>query len=160
MSLMTWSAPRKTITLPGGDNFSVRAISLEDITTLWSIYGEELFDIFSSMDLGDNADEKNMMLQAGLAAWISRLTAEFPDIISTVIAITADIDEEIEAVVAQVKLLPLQVQIEALDAIYALSVTEVGGSKKFVDHLSNLLTAVGLGPANTGTGDYASQLAS
>lgn len=161
MGLMSWAAPRKEVELPGGDSFFVRGLCLEDITKLWGIYGEELFDIFNGMEtFASNKDEKEALLQAGLVAWISRLVTEFPDVVSTVIAVVSDVDADLDAVVAQVKLLPVATQVDALNAVYQLSVTEVGGSKKFVSHLSSLLAAMGLSAQATGTGDSASRLAS
>lgn len=140
MGLMAWSAPTAKIELPGGGDFSVRGLCLRDVTGLWSIFGEELFNIFSGLtEMGDGSEEgKQILAEASLMAWMGKIVVDFPDIVCNVIAIASDESESMEAVSAQVANLPITIQVEALLGIYRMTVEEAGGSKKFVQHLATL----------------------
>lgn len=136
MGLMTWSVPREKIVLPGGDSFTVRGVNLDDITALWSVFGEQLFEIFHGLEgLGDDEETRNIVLEASLFAWLGKIVTDFPEIVCTLIAVVSEEDGELEDIAAQVALTPVTVQVDALMTVYGLTVTEVGASKKFVDHL-------------------------
>lgn len=160
MGLMAWSAPQAKIELPGGGNFSVRGFALCDITILWSEFGEELFGVFDGLrELGGDDDlTRDVLVEASLMAWLGKVVVDFPDIVCTLIAVACvEEDASKEELSAQVAALPFPTQIEALLGIYRLTVEEAGGSKKFVDHLSTLVTVVTSmmtkGSSSIGTGD-------
>lgn len=156
MGLMSWTAPRETIALPGGDSFTVRGLCLNDITALWSVFGEELFEVFQGLEgLGTDEDSRNIIVEASLMAWLGKMAVDFPEIVGNVIAVASDEKGELSEIAAQVGTTPVTVQIDALMTIYRLTVTEAGGSKKLVDHLSALAAVVTglLSAKSTGTGE-------
>ena len=156
MGLMSWSAPTAAIGLPGGDSFTVRGMCLNDITALWEIFGEELFDVFHGLEgLAVDEESKNIVLEASLMSWVGNMAKNFPEIVSTLIAVVSDEDGPLDELAKQVERTPFAVQLEALMTIYRLSVTEVGGSKKLVDHLTAMATVVTtlMATRSTGTGD-------
>ncbi|RLA51751.1 MAG: hypothetical protein DRQ98_11125, partial [Gammaproteobacteria bacterium] len=109
----------------------------------WSIFGEELFSVFQGLEhLATDDESKNIVLEASLMAWLGNMVVEFPEIIASLIAVASDEKGEIPDIARQVATIPLPVQLEALITIYQMTVTEAGGSKKLVGHLSTVTAVV------------------
>lgn len=136
MSLSGYTPERQTISLPRGQSFSVRGISVEDFSALLRDHLphlDQMFDLFSrqTKDVFATGSAQKLVLTA---------IRDFPQIAAMAIALAAD-EPGTEAKAAK---LPLPTQMEALMAIGRLTFEEVGGPKKFFASLQ-MLTA-GLAP--------------
>jgi hypothetical protein len=133
MSLLDFVIPTQTFKSPNGGSFAVRGLSLNDVTTLLNSSETELramFNIFLGVDQNAAASD---LLQTAVPA-----LQQFPKLASLMIALASD-EPEAAAVVAK---LPMQTQIDALEAILRLSFDAEGGPGKFFDTVTRAFNGI------------------
>lgn len=139
MSLKALKLPTEAVTLPDGESFTVRGLSLADITAIVRGRGPEfslLFDTYRDKTGGDAAslDDANM---GDLGQSLIELA---PDIASLVIAhASGDGDEEDYRIARR---LPFPVQLDAIEKIGKLTFDAEGGPKKVVETVVRVLHGV------------------
>jgi hypothetical protein len=140
MALADFTPQREPVTFQGG-SFSVRGLSLEDVSrlirthyadleTLLTLYDDQAVDVFS---------------RRGLDKFVLKLCQDAPQFVASIVLLASD--EEGELAEAAVRRLPLPVLVDALVKIGNLTFQEAGSLKKFVGALGTLLG--GLVPPET-----------
>jgi hypothetical protein len=114
-----------------GAPFYVRGLSLEDITYL---VNNHLPDLEKISDLYEQHTQ-NVFTDEAMKKLMLRLLSELPAVASEIIACAADAPGE----GTKVRKYPAPVQIESLFVIARLTFEEVGGVKKFIEHLSSTM---------------------
>lgn len=106
------------------NSLSVRGLSFQDFTLLFTQYGKPVDEIFKFIERAQSGGTVDFDAKAFGADLIS--TA--PQAVASLIALAADIPDR----VTQVARMPLPVQIRCLEAIYKLTVEEAGGLNDFL----------------------------
>ena len=114
--------PTETVTTPGGP-LVLRGIGLADIMPIFAQHREKLSEMFAAYTAG-------AMPVDDPAALAASLMSEAPDIVARAIVAAADGDEDD---ISTARRLPLPVQVEAIMAIFRLTMTTEGGVKNFVE---------------------------
>lgn len=146
---------RETITYDGQE-FEVRGFGAPDLMTLTATHGAVLAMVFGKIQT--ERQPGAAVTSDQVKSILRDVSGQFPDLAAAVIAIASEsADEEGMAVARQ---LPLPVQVEALEAIFALTFTSEAEVKKLVESLTRMavaasgaLTGVSLSP--TGIGESA-----
>lgn len=131
MSLKDYSSERLEVTFKGG-SFSVRGLSLDDVTALITKHLPDL-DKLADLLAGKATQETAAMETMSLAL---KLVVEAPALVAQAIALAADEPDFAE----NARKLPLPVQIDAVKKIGRLTFEESGGAKKFFESLSGLVS--------------------
>lgn len=126
MSLRDFVIQTKAIRSLNGSSFSVRGLSLNDITLLLQTSEPEVRSMFAIFLGVDKTASESDMLQTAVPA-----LQQFPRLASTMIAIAAD-DCSVETLEI-VQRLPMNTQVEALETILKLSFDAEGGPGKFLE---------------------------
>lgn len=129
MPLVGYQQERRTIALSGGNSFTVRGLSLSDLSVLIREYYEDL------SALVDLFDGKKMTMQ-DWSPIVLPLVSQAPGLSASIIALASD---EGTAAIPSILQLPAPVQIKALTDIGDLTFTEVGGVGKAVELVAGLL---------------------
>lgn len=109
----------------GENSIEVRGLSVSDVSILIETHrdtAERLFDKFT----GRHPDSISMDEAADVALG---MVTSFPTVMAHVIALAADANDRIGDVVQ----LPVDVQVAALEAVAALTISMTGGLKNFVE---------------------------
>lgn len=129
MALSDIIAEKRTITLPSGKSFEVGAIDLTIAIRLFSTREKqitELFDEAQRQGLTKNPDPRRIgIMLIGIA----------PDFVAEAIAHAA----EEPGSAANVRKLPISAQLEAIEAIFDLTLGAEGGVKKLGETVVRLL---------------------
>lgn len=126
MALSDFVLPTKEVQLPGGGNFAVRGVSLQDIAVLLAQHGptmEAFYQRFST-------DQQSAM-EVGMG-----LVKEAPALVAQIIAIAADEPDMASTVLR----FSITVQQEALEAIAKLTFDAAGGPGKFLEAVTRLVS--------------------
>lgn len=130
MGLNNYTPQRHAFDLQGG-SFSVRGLSLEDVSRLIATHLpdlEALYDLFISGKVSSTTDAQFENL-------IKTLVIEAPGFAANVIALASD---EPDAA-PQAAMLPFPVQIDVLTKIGDMTFTDVGGLGKGMESIAALL---------------------
>lgn len=125
MGLRNLRLPSSDVAVPGGDSFSVRGLSLQDISIIVRHHGAAmtlLFDRFIKQS-GDG------LPPADMAAMGRALLEIAPDAAAEMIALSAGEPEAIDVV----RMLPLPVQVDALDKLMGHTFETEQDLKKVVE---------------------------
>jgi hypothetical protein len=125
MGLRDLRLPSSSVTVPGGDSFAVRGLSLQDISALVRHHGAAmtlLFDKFIRQ--GEDG-----MPPADMATMGRTLLEIAPDAAAEMIALAAGEPEAVDIV----RTLPLPVQVEALDLLMSHTFATDQDLKKVVE---------------------------
>lgn len=118
------------VTLPSGKSFSVRGLSLADVTRIVRHHGPVVQEFF--LRYAGNRDD---LKKTGIAETALALLDSAPALAAEVIALAADEPEH----AAKVRKFPMGVQMDALEKIAALTFDSEGGPKKFGEAVVRLL---------------------
>lgn len=129
MPLVGYQQERRTIALSGGNSFTVRGLSLSDLSVLIREYYEDLSTL---VDLFDGTK----MTMQDWSPIVLPLVSQAPGLSASIIALASD---EGTAAIPSILQLPAPVQIKALTDIGDLTFTEVGGVGKAVELVAGLL---------------------
>lgn len=116
----------------GESSFDVQGLSLSILADLIQNHIEDVSSALAVIDEMQRAD----LSEESLIASILGIVNEAPKLAAKLIVLAAgdDSDKAIEVAVS----LPTPVQIEALRAVYELTIEDIGGIKKFKNILSTL----------------------
>lgn len=131
MSLADFQPETLTVTYKK-TKFDVRGLSLIDLSSLLRTHMndlESLFDMYEQESQGLNFGN------IALAKYATRLIADAPGLVSHIIALACDEPDQVN----QAQRLPMITQIEALKKIGTLTFEEVGGVKKLIEEMGNLV---------------------
>lgn len=129
MPLVGYQQERRTIALADGNSFTVRGLSLSDISVLIREYYDDLSVL---MDLFDNTK----VTPQDWSPIVLPLVSQAPGLSASIIALASD---EGTAAIPFALQLSAPVQIKALTDIGDLTFTEVGGVGKAVELVAGLL---------------------
>lgn len=132
MSLKNLTVAKATIKTPGGD-FTVRGLSLDQVTILFSRRRPVMEDLFQRMKDG-NVQGISMDDARDMG---TSLLAYAPDLAAEIIMLASGDDDAESFDVA--KSLPMPVQVEALEQIGRLTFATEGGVKKFLAQMIELM---------------------
>lgn len=132
MSLADYKPETLPVQLGREQSMEVQGLSLEHLAVLLR---EHMPDLDAVFDLFDGVE--NMPQGAGQQLAMT-LISQAPGLVANVIALAANQPEHAE----KAAMLPAPVQIDALMKIGELTFTEVGGVKKFLEHIAALLKTV------------------
>jgi len=152
MGLTAFTPKTDTVKIPSGGEFVVRGLALEDFTTLLRGHYEPLSALFDKY-VAEAAALKVDMAQTGGKMGLADIKGvvisamdQAPALIGDVIARATD--EHDNPHIA--RLLPLGVQIDAMDKVIALTLEAEGGLEKLVETVSRLAgTLTGLTPSRS-----------
>ncbi len=112
--------------------FDVRGLSMIDLSAILRVHIDDLEHLFKMYEEeAGNASFSNI----SMARYATRLISDAPGLVSHIIALAADEPD----MVSTVERLPMMTQLDALKAIGKLTFEEVGGVKKLVETLGDLL---------------------
>lgn len=138
----------QSVQYPGGE-FAVRGLSPEDIGVLLAAHYEALANLFDTyvtesaiQSLGNDVSRGQLNL-GNVGEVIGRVMATAPTLIADVIARAAG--EEDSRVV---RLLPLTVQIDAVEKIIRLTLEAEGGLEKLVETVTRIAGVLALASAD------------
>lgn len=133
MGLRDIGIPRAEIEV-GKSAFSVRGITLADITQAAVDYGPQMALLFGRLQNGENLSE------ASIRRLVLSLGSEFPGLLAAVIALASDdyTKETVEIAAA----LPLPKQAEAIEEIFKLTFTSEADVKKLIESLARMIVGV------------------
>jgi hypothetical protein len=133
MSLSDFVAEKAEVRFKGG-SFDVRGLSLSDLSLLLRSHVTEVETIFTTaMRVRTGTVEESEYSKLAM-----NLLQDAPVFIATLIAQQADAPEAFSAAV----LLPMPVQLDALEKIATLTFEEYGGVGKFVGSLESLIAGM------------------
>lgn len=133
MALEDYEIATEEVSLPKGKSFSVRGIGLEDVTVLLRKRGPEIRTFFAKYS-GSAAGKSG--LPSGFSADLGmQLLDAAPKLVGEIIACAADEP----AMADKAAKLPLNVQLEALEKIAALTFEAEGGPKKFFEAVIRIM---------------------
>lgn len=116
----------------GESSFDVQGLSLSILSDLIQNHLEDVSSALAVIDEMQKAD----LSEESLIASILGIVKEAPKLVAKLIVLASGDDSE-KAVEVAINL-PTPVQIEAVRAVYELTVEDVGGIKKFKNLLQNL----------------------
>jgi hypothetical protein len=147
--------PRVTINLDDSQSFEVRGIGASDLMLLTTKHGAVLSLIFGR--IMKDREEGGRVTDEAIKKVLVQSASEFPDLASNIIALASDSFDDEGIKIA--KSIPLPIQVEALEAIFALTFSSEAAVKKMLESLTRMamaasgaLTGVRLSP--TGTGEF------
>lgn len=119
MSIKDFQVPTESVSLPGGASFSVRGLSLDDLTQLIQKHRPALESVFNKFEeQGDVSIEMT-------ASLIEGMVSSFPGLVAMAIALAADEPDTVEKVMK----FPTSVQIDAAEKLGRLTFASEGGLK-------------------------------
>lgn len=119
MSLSDFQVPTESVALPGGNSFTVRGLSVDDITQLVNAHRPALEAIFNKFE-----EQGDLSLEM-TATIVEGMISSFPGFVAQAIALAADEPGE----GAKVRKLPVSIQVEAVERIGRLTFISEGGLK-------------------------------
>ncbi len=140
MSLTAFEPKTEIVELPGGGSFAVRGLSLEDFTVLLRAHYEPistLFDRYVAESAAEAVDQKETGGVMGLGdvrGVVLEALEHAPGLIGDVIARAAGETENPH----RARLLPMGVQIDAIEKVIRLTLDAEGGLEKLVETVSRL----------------------
>ncbi len=140
MSLTAFEPKTEIVELPGGGSFAVRGLSLEDFTVLLRAHYEPistLFDRYVAESAAEAVDQKETGGVMGLGdvrGVVLEALEHAPGLIGDVIARAAGETENPH----RARLLPMGVQIDAIEKVIRLTLEAEGGLEKLVETVSRL----------------------
>lgn len=137
MGLRNIVIARTRITIDEKQGFEVRGISLFDIMSVLNDYGPQMALMFGKV-MAQKA-ERNGLDNAAVRKAIADVSGEFPDVLAAAIALASD--DYTPETVQIAKQLPLMNQIEAIEAIFALTFRSEGDVKKLIESLTEMMVA-------------------
>ena len=140
MALKDIKIPMADVLVSEGSSFAVRGLSTFDIEHLVRTHGPTLRELFNEFIVGDVKDVKITDLGPVLKEVISRA----PKLISDVITLAADADEEDAAMIPK---LPISVLISALGAIAGMTLNTEGDMGKALETAIKVLGSMNGGMA-------------
>lgn len=141
MALKDITIPTSEVSVGTGGSFAVRGLSTSDIQHLVRNHGTILKKLFSEYMSG----ELNSLEQLELGPVLREILTRAPEMVCDVINVAADGDKEDAKIISR---LPSAVQVQALGAIFSLTLTTEGDLGNALD------SAVGLiGALNEALGD-------
>lgn len=153
-SLLDLHIRREPVEYDDGQSFDVRAVSVNDLMTLVAESGPTLAVIFAKVQ--QEAESLTRMTHDDVKTIIFTLAREFPEVVSSLIALAADAYKpEGVAMAAQ---LDLTTQVAAVEKIFLMTFRSEAELKKLMESLTRM--AVGMSgalatarlPLQTGTG--------
>lgn len=134
MSLKNLNFASETIKTSGGE-FTVRGLSLADITVLVRKHAQAMSEFFDKMKDGESLDLDNTAMLGGALAEAA------PELAAEVIALASGEPDAIE----EARRLTFPTQVDALEKIANLTFDSEGGVKKVVEAVIRAMTgATGL----------------
>lgn len=123
----------ETIVVKGRNfSFEVRALSFTDLSALVRLHYTDLEALFT---IYEQEAATGGISSVSVARYATGLIKDAPGLVSHIIARAAD-EPELVDVAGR---LPLLAQVDALQAIGKLTFEEVGGAKKLMDRMMNLV---------------------
>jgi hypothetical protein len=132
MSLAEFQPERLTVTAKGV-SFDVRGLSIIDISSVIKLHMNDLEALF---DMYEQEAQGLSFSNVALAKYATRLIQDAPGLVAHIIALACDEPEQVN----NAKRLPLIAQIDALKKIGKLTFEEVGGVKKLIAEMSDLVS--------------------
>lgn len=126
----------------GNVEFDIRGLNVNDLSILIQTNLENFETLFS---LGESAFSKaklDTLNQGDIQSLASSLATAIPGFIPAVIALVAVEDSPYEARLNAASQLPFPLQVEIMFAVGKLTFDEVGGVKKFLSLLGQLLSQI------------------
>lgn len=116
-------------------SFEVRGLSIMDISSLLRVHMNDLEALFTMYE----QEAAGMSFgNVALARYATRLISDAPGLVAHIIALACDEPEQVN----NASRLPMIAQIEALKKIGTLTFEEVGGVKKLVEQMAELVSQV------------------
>ena len=133
MGLRDIGIPRTEIEV-GSDSFSVRGLTISDITKAAFDYGPQMSILFGRVQSEENLTTENIRHA------VASLGAEFPDMVAAAIALASDdYSKEVIKIAAS---LPMPKQAETIEAIFVLTFTSEAEVKKLIELLARMILGV------------------
>lgn len=127
MGLKHLTVPEATVKTPGGD-FTVRGISLDDISYLVARHGKAIGMLYSKVEGNSESD-------MDIGSVITPALQYAPELLADVIACaTGDKDDA-----AIARSLPMPVQVDAVEKIADLTFSASGGFSNFVETVTRIV---------------------
>lgn len=153
-SLLDIKIRRETVEYDENQSFEVRAVSVNDLMTLVAENGPTLAMVWGRMQA--EADDLNGLSGDDVRNIITTLAGEFPEIVSSLIALAADSYSEAGTIMAAQ--LDLTTQITAIEKIFYMTFRSEAELKKLAESLTRM--AMGMSgalaqvrmPSQTGIG--------
>lgn len=131
MALADYEPPKAEIACPGGVSFTVRALSLSDLSAIIRIHRDAAEEIVTAIrQYSDSGDT----VEATVAMAMTMIT-ESPALLATVISFAADEPDKS----AQARDLPMAVSVDALNHVGELTFTDMAALKKMIDSVKQLM---------------------
>ena len=128
MSLKELTIPSAPVQTPGGE-FSVRGLSLDDLTYILQRHAVEVSQIVSTIEAKKGEIGNDLLSEMAVG-----LIQSAPDVAAEVIAVAAgELDQ-----VTKVRMLPFPVQLDAMEKIGNLTFEVYGGPKKVLEAVIRL----------------------
>lgn len=116
-------------------SFEVRGLSIMDISSLLRVHMNDLEALFTMYE----QEAAGMSFgNVALARYATRLISDAPGLVAHIIALACDEPEQVN----NASRLPMIAQIEALKKIGTLTFEEVGGVKKLIEQMAELVSQV------------------
>lgn len=123
MSLKELTIPSASVQTPGG-SFSVRGLSLEDLTYILQIHSVEVAHVVRTLESKKDGVDRSLISEMAVG-----LIESSPAVAAEIIANAADAPDQ----VAKVRKLPFTTQLDALEKIGDLTFEAYGGPKKVLE---------------------------
>lgn len=133
MGLNTFTPPSDTLTFPGG-SVTLRGLGLDDLVKLVRKHGAQMRPLFAELTSKQTLD----LADPSIDAVGMKLLDTAPDLMADVIAFSAGEPDS----AAQAKMLPVGVQIEALEKVFRLTLEAEGGVEKLVETVQRVVRTV------------------
>lgn len=131
MSLADFQPETLTVKYKGNE-LTVRGLSIIDISSILKVHMHDLETLF---DMYEQESQGLTFGNVALAKYATRLISDAPGLVAHIIALACDEP----AMVNKAERLPMIVQIEAIKKIGTLTFEEVGGVKKLIEEMGNLV---------------------
>lgn len=138
MAIADYEPPKRTIPLPDGQNFEVRALSLGDIAPIMAVNQDaieflvtQVGDRLRTGQLFDPNNPQDMVFFTGM---VGELIRSSPTLVGALIAYASDEPSQYMRALH----LPLTVQTEALQAIAELTFTDLAALERFIVSVKNI----------------------
>lgn len=131
---------KEQVEIPGGDPFTVRGLSLADLSLIVGKHGDILGQLFN-----EAAENGGSVQAATIASLAGELVRRAPEVVGLAVALAADVvspDQEVELLAASVSAsrLPIHVQLDAMQKVGTLTFGTEGGIKKAWETIISLLS--------------------
>lgn len=133
MALSDYTLPTETIDLPGGDTFTVRGISLTDLSTIAAHHFSEITLLFAKVKSELGADQAPSIKDVDMMLKLALTVA--PNALAEIVALAADEPD----MAATVKKLPILTQTQAILKIAELTFHSQAEVEKLVETIIPLM---------------------